>query len=139
MGWQPEEGGVTKSAQPGALGRRERQIMDVVHRLGAASVADVRANLPDPPTYSSVRGMLRHLETKGYVAHQAEDLRYVYRPTASPAAARRSALRHIVHTFFGGSASEAAASLLELGDAKLSDADARRLTQIIRKSREEAQ
>ena len=121
----------------GALGRRERQIMDVIHRLGGASVAEVRQALPDPPTYSAVRGMLRLLEAKGFVSHHADGLRYIYRPTMSQATARRSALRHLVETFFGGSASEAAAGLLELPDAKLSAADARRLGEIIRKSRTE--
>jgi BlaI family penicillinase repressor len=121
----------------GALGGRERQIMDVLHRLGAASVAEVRQALPDPPTYSAVRGMLRLLEDKGHVTHHAEGLRFVYQPTVSRMAARRSALRHLVTTFFAGSASDAAASLLELSDAKLSDADIRRLAAIIRKSKTE--
>jgi predicted transcriptional regulator len=117
------------------LGRRERQIMNVIHRLGSASVADVRKALPDPPTYSAVRGMLRLLEDKGHVTHEAAGLRYIYKPTVSQAAARRSALRHLVHTFFGGSASSAAASLLELSDAKLTPADAKRLAAIIAKSK----
>ena len=128
---------MAKTGLPGALGRRERQIMDVIHRLGAASVADVRKALPDPPTYSAVRGMLRLLEDKGHVTHRADGLRYVYTPTVSRSAARRSALRHLVHTFFAGSAPDAAASLLELPDAKLSDADVRRLAAIIRKSKTE--
>lgn len=126
-----------KTDPPTTLGRRERQIMDVLHRLGPASVADVRKALPDPPTYSAVRGMLRLLEDKGHVTHEARGLRYLYTPTVSPTAARRSALRHVVHTFFGGSASDAAASLLELPDAKLSAADARRLAGIIGKARSE--
>jgi BlaI family penicillinase repressor len=121
----------------GALGGRERQIMDVIHRLGAASVAEVRQALPDPPTYSAVRGMLRLLEDKGHVTHHADGLRFVYQPTVSRVAARRSALRHLVTTFFAGSALDAAASLLELSDAKLSDADIRRLAAIIRKSKTE--
>jgi BlaI family penicillinase repressor len=128
---------MAKTTAPGALGRRERQIMDVLHRLGTASVADVRAGLADPPTYSAVRGMLRLLEAKGHVTHQADGLRYVYRPSVSPLSAQRSALRHLVHTFFAGSAPNAAASLLELADAKLSDDDARRLAAIIRKSQSE--
>ena len=117
------------------LGRRERQIMDVIHRLGPASVADVRKALPDPPTYSAVRGMLKLLEDKGHVTHEADGLRYLYKATVSRTAARRSALRHLVNTFFGGSAPAAAASLLELTDAKLSEADAARLAEIIRRSR----
>jgi predicted transcriptional regulator len=123
-----------KTSQPDTLGRRERQIMDVVHRLGSASVADVRAALPDPPTYSAVRGMLKLLEDKGHLTHQADGLRYVYTARVSRTAARKVALRHIVRTFFGGSASEAAASLLEMSDTPLSRADADRLAAIIRDS-----
>jgi BlaI family penicillinase repressor len=124
--------------EPGnEFGRRERQIMNVIHRVGSASVADVRKALPDPPTYSAVRGMLRLLEDKGHVRHEADGLRYIYRPTVSQVSAQRSALRHLVHTFFGGSASNAAASLLELSDAKLTPADAKRLAEIIAKSKSE--
>jgi BlaI family penicillinase repressor len=126
-----------KATQPDTLGRRERQIMDVVHRLGSASVADVRAALPDPPTYSAVRGMLKLLEDKGHLAHQADGMRYVYTATVSRTTARKVALRHLVRTFFGGSASEAAASLLEMSDAPLSEADARRLAAIIRSAQTE--
>lgn len=126
-----------KSNQPDTLGRRERQIMDVVHRLGSASVADVRAALPDPPTYSAVRGMLTLLEDKGHLTHDADGLRYVYKATVSRTAARKTALRHLVRTFFGGSASEAAASLLEMSDTPLSEADAARLAAIIRNSKSE--
>lgn len=128
---------MAKAQDPGTLGRRERQIMDVVHRLGSASVADVRNALADPPTYSAVRGMLRLLEDKGHVTHEADGLRYLYRPTVRPRAARRFALQHLVRTFFGGSASEAAASLLEMSDAPLSDADIARLGAIIRSSKKE--
>jgi len=123
---------MAKDIQPDTLGRRERQIMDIVHRLGSASVADVRAALADPPTYSAVRGMLKLLEDKGHLTHQADGLRYVYTATVSRAAARKTALRHLVRTFFGGSASEAAASLLEMSDTPLSAADATRLAAIIR-------
>ncbi|HSE50057.1 MAG TPA: BlaI/MecI/CopY family transcriptional regulator [Terriglobales bacterium] len=119
-----------------ALGRRERQIMDVLYRLGKASVADVLAALPDPPTYSAVRGMLRLLEDKGLVQHQQDGLKYVYLPTVEPAKARVSALRHLVTTFFGGSAQHAAAALLEL-DPKLSAHDRKRLTAMIKKAQQE--
>ncbi len=128
---------MVKVGLPNELGRRERQIMDVIHRLGSASVADVRKALPDPPTYSSVRGMLGLLEDKGHLTHEADGLRYIYKPTVSPTAARRSALHHLVHTFFAGSASDAAASLLELSDMKISRADAKRLNEIIGKSKSE--
>ncbi len=119
------------------LGRRERQIMDVIYRLGKASVADVLAALPDPPTYSAVRGMLRLLEDKGYVQHKQEGLKYVYLPTVEPAKARVSALRHLVTTFFGGSAEDAAAALLELPDSKLSPRDRQRLATMIKKAQQE--
>ena len=128
---------MAKGAPVEELGRRERQIMDVVHRLGSASVAEVRRALPDPPTYSSVRGMLGLLEQKGHLTHEARGIRYVYRPTVSRAAARRSALRHLVRTFFDGSAPEAAASLLELSETTLSSADAKRLAEIIARARAE--
>jgi predicted transcriptional regulator len=126
---------MAKANQPDTLGRRERQIMDVVHRLESASVADVRAALPDPPTYSAVRGMLKLLEDKGHLTHQADGLRYVYTATVSRTAARKVALRHLVRTFFGGSASDAAASLLEMSETPLPQADADRLAAIIRASK----
>ena len=94
------------------LGRRERQIMEAVYRLGKASVGDVRRELDDPPTYSSVRGMLKLLEGKGLLRHEQEGLKYVYLPIVSPEKERVSALRHLVRTFFGGSAREAVAALL---------------------------
>src|SRR5689334_22609752 len=118
-----------------ALGRRERQIMDVVFRLGKASVTDVRNELPDPPTYSAVRGMLRLLEQKGYLTHEGDGLRYLYTATVKPTQARKTALRHVVKTFFGGSAAEAAASLLELSDGELSSEEVARLTRLIAKAK----
>ncbi len=82
------------------LGKRERQIMDVVYRLGRATVAEVRAGLDDPPTYSAVRGMLRFLEDKGQLRHVQDGAKYVYLPTVAPSKARRSALQKLVRTFF---------------------------------------
>jgi BlaI family transcriptional regulator, penicillinase repressor len=117
------------------LGRRERQIMDAVYRLGRATVAEVRAELPDAPSYSAVRGMLRFLEDKGLLRHDRDGLRYVYIPTVAPAKARKSALRHLVRTFFGGSAHEAVAALLE--DARLSPEGLRRLEDLVEKARKE--
>ena len=125
------------SSLPQALGRRERQIMDVIYRLGKASVTDVRNELPDPPTYSAVRGMLRLLEQKGFITHQDDGLRYLYSATVKPTQARKSALRHMVKTFFGGSSAEAAASLLELSDVELSEEDVTRLTRLIAKAKTE--
>jgi BlaI family penicillinase repressor len=131
------EAAMAEARIPDGLGRRERQIMDVLHRLGSASVAQVREALPDPPTYSSVRGMLNLLKDKGHVTHEAQGLRYIYRPSINGASARRSALEHVVQTFFGGSALEAAANLLESPESGLAPEDVARLTEIIRQARSE--
>ena len=98
------------------LGRRERQILDIAYRLGRASVSDVRAELPDPPSYSAVRGMLNLLEEKGQRRHVQDGLRYLSLPVVSAADARRSAMAHVVRTFFGGSAADAASALFDLPD-----------------------
>src|SRR5689334_15662506 len=90
------------------LGRRERQIIDIVYRLGRASVAEVRAELPDPPSYSAVRGMLNLLKDKGHLKHVSEGLRYVYLPVVAAEDASKSAMAHVVRTFFAGSAAGAA-------------------------------
>lgn len=95
------------------LGKRERQIIEIVYRRGRATAAEVLADLPDAPSYSSVRGMLRHLEGKGYLRHERDGLRYVYSPTSSKTEVRSSALSHLVKTFFDGSISTAVAALLE--------------------------
>lgn len=97
----------------GELGRRERQIIEIIYRRGRATAAEVLADLPDSPSYSSVRGMLRHLEGKGYLRHEQAGLRYVYLPTSSKKDVRASALSHVVKTFFDGSLPTAVATLLE--------------------------
>lgn len=111
------------------LGKRERQIMDVIYRLGRATVAEVRAGLADPPTYSAVRGMLRFLEEKGQLRHVQEGMKYVYLPTVAPSKARRSALQRLVRTFFGGSTREAVAALLD--EKRLDAADLDHLQELI--------
>ncbi len=113
------------------LARRERQIMEVVYRLGQASVADVLAQLPDPPSYSAVRAMMRLLEEKGHLRHKQQGARYVYLPTQSRETARRSALKHVVRTFFDGSAENAVAALLDLSDKQLSESELNRITGMI--------
>ncbi len=113
------------------LGRRERQIVEILYRLGKATVAEVRASLPDPPTYSAVRGMLSLLEQKGHVSHLRDGMRYVYTPVVAPSKARQSALRHLVATFFEGSALAAASALLEMSDGKLSAAERKQLSALI--------
>lgn len=113
------------------LGARERQIMDAVHRLGEASVGDVHESLPDPPSYSSVRTMMRLLEQKGWLKHRQEGTKYVYRSTHSLERARRSAMQHLLVTFFRGSTGDAVAALLDLSSDDLSRADYERLSQLI--------
>jgi predicted transcriptional regulator len=116
---------------PVDLGRRERQILEIVYRLERAGVADVRAELPDPPSYSAVRGMLNLLEAKGHLRHQADGLRYVYLPVVAPSEARRSALAHVVRTFFGGSAVDAASALIDLPDGRLSREELGQLSRLV--------
>lgn len=111
------------------LGKRERQIMEIVYRLGRASVSDVLGELPDPPSYSSVRAMLRYLEDKGHLRHEEQGPRYVYLPTARTQDVRGSALSHVVKTFFDGSVSTAVAALLEA--RPLSRAEHERLTRLL--------
>lgn len=118
------------------LGRRERQIMDVVYRLERATAAEVLAGLPDPPSYSAVRGMLRLLEEKGYLRHEQDGPRYVYLPTTERDEARRSALTHLLRTFFDGSRESAMAALLDLDDAPLDADEYARLTSLLDQARE---
>jgi predicted transcriptional regulator len=127
---------VTKDSQA-HLTRRERQIMDVVYRLGKATAADVLAGMPDPPGYSSVRTLLRLLETKGQLRHEAEGPRYVYLPTVSRDRARRSALRNVVRTFFDGSTEDAVAALLDLHDARRGPVELERIRALIDRARRE--
>jgi predicted transcriptional regulator len=121
------------------LGRRERQIVEVLYRLGSATVAEVLANLPDPPSYSAVRAMLGLLEEKGYVRHKRDGMRYVYAPAIAPAKARQSALRQLVSTFFEGSPLAAAAALLEMSDHKFSPEERERLSALIARREKEGQ
>jgi predicted transcriptional regulator len=120
---------------PDTLSRRERQIMDVIYGRGQATAAEVVAALPDPPSYSAVRALLRILEQKGHLRHQEDGPRYVFLPTVSRDRARRSALRNLVRTFFDGSPAQAAAALIDQAD--LSDEDVTRLTAMIDKARKE--
>jgi BlaI family transcriptional regulator, penicillinase repressor len=119
------------------LSRRERQIMDVLYRHGRSTAAKVRQQLPDPPSYSAVRAMLRVLEAKGHVRHEEEALRYVYQPTVPREKVKRSALKHLVETFFDGSAELTVAAILDGSAAKLSAEELDRLSQLIEKARKE--
>lgn len=118
------------------LSRRERQIMDVIYRRGRATAAEVLEDLPDPPSYSAVRAMLRLLEEKGHVHHEQDGPRYVFLPTVNRDRARKSALKHVVRTFFDGSATDAVAALLE-GDGHLSESELDRLSRMIDQARKE--
>ncbi|MCI0694295.1 BlaI/MecI/CopY family transcriptional regulator [candidate division KSB1 bacterium] len=119
------------------LSRRERQIMDVLYQLGEATAAEVLERLPDPPSYSAVRAMLRLLEEKGHLQHEQDGPRYVYKPTLAHDKAQRSALKHLVETFFEGSAEQAVAALLDLSKAKLSDDELDRLSRLIEQAKNE--
>jgi predicted transcriptional regulator len=119
------------------LSRRERQIMDILHARGQSTAAEVQSALPDAPGYSAVRALLRILEEKGHVKHRREGLRYVHLPTEGRASARRSALRRVVRTFFGGSAPLAVAALLEDADSELSPKEIEQLQTIISQARKE--
>jgi BlaI family penicillinase repressor len=119
------------------LSRRERQIMDILYQRGRATAAKIHAALPDPPSYSAVRAKLRVLEEKGHVRHQEEALRYVFLPTVAREKAKQSALRHMLETFFDGSAEQAVMALLDLSAGKLSAGQLERLSHLIDKARKE--
>ena len=119
------------------LSRRERQIMDVLYRKGRATAAEILEEMPDAPSNSAVRAMLRTLEEKKHVRHEAEDLRYVYMPVVPRENARRSAVRHMVDTFFDGSTEQAVATLLNLSAADLKPEDFDRLAELIEQARKE--
>lgn len=111
--------------------------MDVLHLRGTATAAEVQAGLPEAPSYSAVRALLRILEGKGHIRHHLEGARFVYAPCASPEAARQSALKRVVATFFQGSPSQAMAALLEDGDARISSEELNKLQQMIKKAKRE--
>jgi predicted transcriptional regulator len=115
------------------LSRRERQIMEVIYRLGQATVSDVLERLPDPPSYSAVRALLRILEEKGHLHHEQDGPRYVYLPTVPREAAKDSALKNVLRTFFGGSTEAAVAALLE--GENLSAAELERISRMIEEAR----
>ena len=120
-----------------SLGRRERQITEAIYRLGRATVGEVLAELPDPPSYSAVRAMLGKLEKKGFVRHQEDGPRYVYLPAVPTERARRTAMQHLVETFFQGSAESAAAALLGMTDADIDASTLSRLADKVTQARKE--
>ncbi len=128
---------MTKSSPHTTLTRRERQIMDVLYRRGRATAADVMAALPGEPSSSTVRTQLRVLEEKGHVSHEEEGLRYVYAPAVPRHAARKSALKHLVETFFDGSAEQVVAAVLGGEASRLSDDDLKRIAELVAEARKE--
>ena len=111
--------------------------MDAIHQIGEASVNDVLDRLSDPPSYSSIRTMMRQLEKKGFLRHRREGMKYVYRPTEAPEKARRSALQHLLKTFFGGSAGDAVAAVLDLSGDRISPEELDRLARLIEEARKQ--
>jgi BlaI family penicillinase repressor len=129
--------GMMRKPKPHTLTRRERQIMDVLYKLERATVSEVRAQITGQPSYSTVRAQLRVLEEKGHVRHEEHGLRYVYLPTVPRDVARRSALRHLVETFFDGSSEKLVAALLGGEISRISPEELDRLARLLAKERKE--
>jgi predicted transcriptional regulator len=121
----------------GSLSRRERQIMDILYQRGRASASDVRQAMEAAPGYSAVRAMLRVLEEKGHVQHQAEGLKYVYVPTVARDKAKRSAVKHVMETFFNGSAEQIVAALLDVSSTRLTRQELDRMSEMIEQAKRE--
>ena len=119
------------------LSRRERQIMDVLYKRGKASAAEVREAMEDAPSYSAVRAMLRVLEEKGHVRHQAEGLKYIYVPSVNRDKAKRSAVKHVLDTFFSGSPDQVVAALLDVSTRRLTRQELDRMAEMIEKAKKE--
>jgi BlaI family penicillinase repressor len=119
------------------LSRREREIMDVLYQRGKASASEVREAMPEAPGYSAVRAMLRILEEKGHIRHEADGLRYVYAPTVPRDKAKRSAVKHLMSTFFNDSPEQIVAALLDVSATRLTPAELDRMAQMIDKARKE--
>lgn len=125
------------SSTPAVLTKRERQIMDALYRLGRATGAEILEAMAEPPSYSTVRTQLRVLETKGHVRHEEHGLRYVYMPTVPRHSARRSALKHLVETFFDGSNANVVAALLGGEGSRVSNDDLDRIATLVNNARRE--
>jgi predicted transcriptional regulator len=126
---------MSKARPHNLLSKRERQIMDALYRLGRATAAEIMAEVPGAPGYSTIRTQLRVLETKGHVRHEEQGLRYIYLPTVPRHAARKSALRHLVDTFFEGSSAKAVAALLGGEASRVSDDDLQRIAELVKDAR----
>jgi len=118
--------------EKGQMSRRERQIMDIIYRLGKASAKDVQENLPDPPSYSAVRALLVTLENKGMVKHGKESRRYIYKPAITEKKARKSAIRNLVATFFEGKPQNLVAALLDEKDQNLSKEEIEQIRKMVK-------
>lgn len=121
--------------KPSALTRRERQVMDILHRRGEATVAEIMADLPDPPTYDAVRSVLRILGGKNLIGHREDGPRYVYHPAQDTEATRDDVLDHVVRTYFAGSPEQAVTALLRMNDVDLGDEEIARLRDLIRRAK----
>ena len=129
----PLKGGATHAV----LTRRERQIVDILYRRGRATAGEVMEELPGQPSYSTVRTQLRVLEEKGHVRHEEQGLRYVYMPAVPRGAARKSALRHLIDTFFDGSAEQVVGALLGGAGARLTDEELERIAELVARARKD--
>ena len=121
------------------LSRRERQIMDILYKMGKSSASDVLQAMPDAPSYSAVRAMLRVLEEKGHVRHQAEGLKYVYVPTVTREKAKRSAVKQLLDTFFHDSPEQAVAALLDVASTRMTREELDRMSEMIEKAKREGE
>lgn len=119
------------------LSRRERQIMDIIYELNEATVKQVLDRIPNPPSYSTIRALLRVLQEKGHLTHKQEGPRYIYSPILSRERARKNALKHLMKTFFDDSTEDVVAALLNISEDNLSEKDFRRITDLIKKARKE--
>ena len=126
-----------RGSAPGGLSRRERQILDILYQRGKASAADVRQAMADAPSNSAVRTLLRVLEDKGHVRHRAEGLKYVYVPTVGPEKAKRSAVRHVLETYFRGSPEQIVAALLDVSSTRLTREELDRMAEMIERAKRE--
>ena len=127
---------MTDKAETTALSRRERQVMDILHRRAEATVAEIMAELPDPPTYSAVRSVLRILGEKNLIRYKEDGPRYIYFPAQDTEEARDDVLAHVVRTYFAGSPEQAVTALLRMSDVDMTDADIERLRDTIRHARQ---
>jgi predicted transcriptional regulator len=127
---------MTDKPETPALSRRERQVMDILHRRTEATVAEIMAELPDPPTYSAVRSVLRILGEKDLIRYKEDGPRYIYYPAQDTETARDDVLAHVVRTYFAGSPEQAVTALLRMSDVDMNDGEIERLRETIRRARQ---